>query len=210
MNKKLLLLATALLLFTTLAITVKLSLTDPINAQAAVIIVAHRTPAQITCAKIISAIGEWYTYIPIALILLALPKTRIKSGIPAAVTLATSAALNQIIKRLLAIPRPALEHLSHANGYGFPSGHVMNGTAYGLILLYLLYKSNAPRVVKLSFTALGIAFILSLSCARITLSVHSLTDVIGGYLMGIAVFTAGAMLADHTARRVHSTERKDK
>lgn len=68
----------------------------------------------------------------------------------------------------------------------FPSGHTeLVITFYGL-LLYLYYPQLTSRRLKLVFVASVILLVLLTGFSRLVLAVHYLTDVLGGYGMGIA------------------------
>ena len=64
----------------------------------------------------------------ISLLLLVLPFTRRHYGYPASIAVFSSFILNTATKAIYARPRPSLQHLVHASGYSFPSGHAMNNS----------------------------------------------------------------------------------
>jgi len=146
---------------------------------------ALRTPTLTLALKIITTLGEWYVYAAIALLLLALPKTRWKYGLPATLALGLSAVLNALLKYCFAIPRPIGHHLITETGFGFPSGHAMIGTAF-IGLCALLFARYASRMIdKLVFFVLAIAFILAVGFSRVYLGVHNPSDIFAGYMMGV-------------------------
>jgi undecaprenyl-diphosphatase len=89
----------------------------------------------------ISHMGEWYVYGSITILLLLIPKTRKKWGIPVALTISGSAVLNQVLKHFFAIPRPDINRLVAVSGYGYPSGHAMNAMAFVGICLFLFLRA---------------------------------------------------------------------
>lgn len=93
---------------------------------------------------------------------------------------------NTALKFIFNRPRPAGEHLVSAGGTSFPSGHSMGSMLlYGtLIILLPKFIKNKPLCLSLQIL-LGL-LILSVGTSRIYLGVHYPTDVIGGFLMGIA------------------------
>lgn len=87
-------------------------------------------------------------------------------------------------------PRPPREHwLAPASGYAFPSGHTTTATiGYGLMaaLLALLTTSRRRRAALL-FAAIVVA--LGIGLSRVYLGVHWLSDVIGGWSLGVLWIT---------------------
>ncbi len=142
----------------------------------------------------VSSLGTWFVYVPAAIVLLALPQTRQAVGMPAAAALTLSAGLNVLLKLAYAVGRPGIDPLVVETGYGFPSGHAMNGLAFvGLTcFLYHRYGVNARR--KRGLLALGLAFVLMLGVSRVYLGVHSPSDVLGGFLAGGAVLSLALAL----------------
>ena len=83
-------------------------------------------------------------------------------------------------------PRPVVEEpLAHAFGKSFPSGHAMSSTVtYGaLVLVFLPMIPRAWRWVVVAVTSL---LVLAIGASRLLLGVHFVSDVIGGYALGLA------------------------
>ena len=147
--------------------------------------------------KIITNAGEWFVYVPLALIMVAVPKLRLKYGIPALTTLTISAGLNNILKLCFAVPRPDTHRLIAETGYGFPSGHAMNGAAFiGIcVLLFLRYSvSKAHKLIILLSAAL---FMAAVGFSRVYLGVHNPTDIIAGYAMGLFLCQCAAFMCEN-------------
>ncbi|MCL2164809.1 MAG: phosphatase PAP2 family protein [Oscillospiraceae bacterium] len=159
---------------------------DAINISLTDSIFLIRNPALTLILKVTSEISKWFVYVPIALFLTAVPKLRWKYGIPSAVTLAISASLNTILKLCIAIPRPDTHRLIAETGFGFPSGHAMNGTAFiGICTFLFIQHSTKKRSQKITAAVSAIVFILAVGFSRVYLGVHNPTDVISGYAMGL-------------------------
>jgi undecaprenyl-diphosphatase len=76
--------------------------------------------------------------------------------------------------------------------YGFPSGHAMAGTAvYGTVAVVLARQRPRWRGV-LSVAGPTLAFLLGFS--RVYLGVHWPSDVVAGWLMGLAVLMASLVI----------------
>jgi undecaprenyl-diphosphatase len=96
------------------------------------------------------------------------------------------AAVDNIVKALVARPRPDLVHpLAHARGMSFPSGHAMAAAiAYGSLLVAVWpLVSRGWRVVLVIAYSIVVALIAT---SRLTLGVHFLSDVLGGVVLGLA------------------------
>jgi undecaprenyl-diphosphatase len=87
-------------------------------------------------------------------------------------------------------PRPQLDHpLAHAIGKSFPSGHAMSSIiTYGVLLLVFLPVLS--RVLRIVVTALAVALVVAIGVSRLMLGVHFVSDVIGGWVLGLAWLTA--------------------
>lgn len=99
--------------------------------------------------------------------------------------------VDTLVKLAVDRPRPIVDHpVSTALGKSFPSGHAMSATVtYGAIVLLLLPVIAA----RWRRPALGgaVLLVLAIGTSRLFLGVHFLTDVIGGYILGLA-WLAGA------------------
>lgn len=126
--------------------------------------------------------------IPIICVLLLLfSKTRKSIGVPISISVVISLVVNLFFKRLFGRERPNILQLVEETTYSFPSGHSMvNATICTmLIMLAIRYIKN----VKLKIiTIIGcILYPVLIGYTRIYLGVHYFGDIIGGFLLGIAV-----------------------
>jgi undecaprenyl-diphosphatase len=100
---------------------------------------------------------------------------------------------NEWLKLHFERERPPLEsHLVSVTSYSFPSGHSMKSLAfYGILCWYLLqspiFQTKQRKLGVLLFFSVLILFI---GISRIYLRVHFPTDVIGGFLAGVAWLSA--------------------
>lgn len=125
-------------------------------------------------------------WIAVCIVLLLLPRTR-KCGIAMAISMLLTMILgNEIIKKVVARPRPCVVDRSvtllipFPGQYSFPSGHTSNSFSAAVSIL-LFYR-------KPGIAALIVAGIIAFS--RMYLFVHYPTDILGGILLG----TLNAML----------------
>lgn len=119
-------------------------------------------------------------WIAVCLVLLLVPRTR-KCGIVMAVSmLLTMIVGNEIIKKVVARPRPcAVDRgvtllIPFPSQYSFPSGHTSNSFS-AAVSIFLFYRK--PGII-----ALVVAGIIAFS--RMYLFVHYPTDILGGILLG--------------------------
>lgn len=90
------------------------------------------------------------------------------------------------VKALVDRARPAVEAvLQEPSGASFPSGHTLGATVtYGMLLLVFLpvvQRRHHGRAVAAAVTVIGVV-----GLTRIALGVHFPTDVLGGWLLGVA------------------------
>jgi undecaprenyl-diphosphatase len=112
------------------------------------------------------------------------------------------ALLNTALKALFARPRPTVvPHLAEAYAPSFPSGHAMVSAIVYLTLGALLAQLTESR--RLKAYVLGVALLLSflVGLTRVFLGVHYLTDVLGGWMAGLAWALLTALLVRAMKRR---------
>lgn len=98
------------------------------------------------------------------------------------------------VKALFEISRP-LDKITNATGWSFPSGHTTLATIAFLLTIYFckdLIKKDTHRKIFVEFFALIIALI---AVSRIYLGAHFLSDVIGGFFLGLAIVLISVIFA---------------
>ena len=165
-------------------------------------IVGFITPFLTSVASLIGSLTHWYTYAPIVLLLLILPATRKKVGFPLALTLSISAILGPIIlKNVFAIERPSVNQLIEPGGFGYPSGHSMNALVFFGMCAVLVLRYSKKRALRVGFTIFAVISILLVGLSRVYLGVHTVTDVLGGYLAGAVVLSAALLIEKRLKQR---------
>ena len=150
-----------------------------------------RTPGLVEIAYFFNTIGGGWiaTFaVPLAIAAALLIARRWRSAIFALLAFILSAALVQAIKHLFGRSRP--EDMLVLSDYGsFPSGHTANAATIAAVAVLLF-----PRVWTLILAAL---WVLAMAFSRTLLSVHWMSDTIGGALVGIAasLLLAAVMLS---------------
>ncbi|MCI1186999.1 phosphatase PAP2 family protein [Hymenobacter sp. DH14] len=102
-----------------------------------------------------------------------------------------SMVLTQLIKPLVARPRPALwASIRPEHTLSFPSGHAMDTAAIATALVFLVWGRRGYRWVGL----LAVLFSLAVGWARLYLGVHNPSDVLAGWAAA-AAWVAAVQLA---------------
>lgn len=107
-----------------------------------------------------------------------------------AVTALGGGLLDTVVKEVVDRARPSLvDPVASARGKSFPSGHAMSSTfVYGaLLLVFLPVIGRRYRPVVIGGAVLLVA---GIGFSRLALGVHYITDVLGGYVLGLAWLAA--------------------
>lgn len=124
---------------------------------------------------------------------------------------AGAAALVWLAKLAIDRPRPAWPHvpaLTAATGPSFPSGHALLSLVVAGLCWMLLRRGDGTgrprtrRPAASGVAAVAVAALLAaIGCSRVYLGVHYPTDVLGGWLGGLALLAAFAGLRQRYERR---------
>ena len=113
-----------------------------------------------------------------------------KLAIFLAVTCLGGGLVDTIVKVVVGRPRPVVEQpIVEAFGNSFPSGHSMASVVcYGaLLLVFMPLMSNRVRNLAIGAYAL---LVIAIGFSRLMLGVHFISDVLGGYVLGVAWLAA--------------------
>lgn len=115
------------------------------------------------------------------------------------VTTAGGGLVDTIVKVLVDRPRPLVDHaIATAHGKSFPSGHAMSSTVvYGALLVVFL--PAVYRRYRRTLVAVVVVIVAAVGSSRLLLGVHFVSDVIGGYVLGLA-WLAGSVAVFETWR----------
>jgi len=125
----------------------------------------------------------------------------VREAIIVIVVLALITAGSELVKQLVARPRPP----GFANGelgvvYSYPSGHVLESVAIYGIIAVLVWRSSLPRWFRLIVPLVFSVIIGLIAIARVAVGAHYPSDVLGGFLAGIG-FLALFVIATELLRR---------
>jgi undecaprenyl-diphosphatase len=109
-------------------------------------------------------------------------------------TLVVGGVLGALLKLLVGRHRPdLLDPVARAAGFSFPSGHALNATlACGVFLLVLLPFVRERPGLRIALWTVAIVIPVLTGLSRIGLGVHWTSDVVAGWLLGVAVVAATA------------------
>jgi undecaprenyl-diphosphatase len=133
-------------------------------------------------------IGNWYlmAVIFLALLILLFAFDKKKSAYFLSVSMAAGLALSHILKIIVQRARPEFSIISES-GYSFPSQHATMSAILFLVILYSFKEDINDKKMKGLFIFVCIFMFLVIGFSRVYLGVHFLSDVIGGWALGILV-----------------------
>ena len=152
-------------------------------------LVAIGHPAWVRAMELVSNVGSptvTRSLIGVLAVLLWVRRAR-RLAIWAAVTMAGGALIDTVLKSAVGRARPHFANpVAVAPGGSFPSGHAFTATlAAGVVLLWVLpLLSSRGRTVA---WVLAVAVALAVGVSRVALGVHWVSDVVGGWLLGVAL-----------------------
>jgi membrane-associated phospholipid phosphatase len=152
------------------------------------------SPSTVKALQTISTAGGRGFLIPLVtiVIVLLLIRRRPRLAIYLAVTGLGAMLLDPSLKTLVGRIRPVVDApVAHAPGNSFPSGHALGSMiTYGMLtLVFLSLARGRWRWLLVGLAALVVA---AIGFSRIALGVHFLSDVLAGWLLGIAWISATA------------------
>jgi membrane protein DedA with SNARE-associated domain/membrane-associated phospholipid phosphatase len=158
----------------------------------------HRDPLLTDVMRAITIFGG--TVFTASALSIAVLISYIRSGslkLPAFLTFALigDVGLSPVMKLVVGRPRPDFSELIDVGFHAFPSGHATSAAVICASLAFVLTRHQSWRVAVWIWTAAGmVAFLIGFS--RLYLGVHWPTDVLAGWLLGLAWVAAGAVLTD--------------
>jgi membrane-associated phospholipid phosphatase len=154
--------------------------------------VAVSHPGFVTTMRTLSTIGTGWTWTAILAIVTGwLVVRRLgRLALFVVVTAVSSSLINIAVKAAVTRARPvSVDPVAVATGFSFPSGHAQSAVVgYGLLaIVFLPLMGRVAR--RMGVIAAGL-MVLSIGFSRIALGVHYITDVLAGYILGLAWLAA--------------------
>lgn len=144
----------------------------------------HMVVAVIKAVTWLGSDGVLWTVISACALLLAIRRRWRLAGY-LLVTGAGALTLDPILKSLVGRLRPVVAYqIAHGGGNSFPSGHSLGSiVCYGAVLLVFL-PGVRPRW-RAAVTTLVVALVVCIGISRLLLGVHYISDVLGGWALGV-------------------------
>jgi membrane-associated phospholipid phosphatase len=160
-----------------------------------------------TLLSAVTRLGDTQVLVTVTVpaVLALLLRRRVAHAALTAAALAGGEALNWALKAAFERPRPSFsDPLATAAGFSFPSGHAMiSMTVYGA-LAFVTAASVRSRRAQLLVLISATLLISAVDFSRIYLGVHYASDVLAGYIAGLAWLALCALTLLGTARRRRS------
>lgn len=146
------------------------------------------SPGAVRVLNLVTDLGSppWLWLVMTVAVLWLLRVGRTRLAVFLAVTALVGSLISTGVKIAVDRPRPFLpEPVASARGKSFPSGHAMSSTVcYGALLLaFLPAVARRWRPWLVAGTA---GLVVAIGFTRLALGVHYLSDVLGGFVLGLA------------------------
>ena len=127
---------------------------------------------------------------------------KVLDSLAALVFLALVQALRYGLAEAIGRHRPPLaDRAIGVTGLAFPSGHTTNSAVIAGLFVFAALLSVYGRLLRTLVIAVAVAWAIAVGLSRIYLGVHWVTDVIGGWLLALALVSAawitGRRVSDH-------------
>ncbi|HEV2760305.1 MAG TPA: phosphatase PAP2 family protein [Acidimicrobiales bacterium] len=144
--------------------------------------------------KILTFFGSpvWFYVIVIPAIYWVWRRGHVRLAVFLVVTTLGGGLLDTIVKEAVGRARPSLvDPVATAHGKSFPSGHAMSSTVvYGaLLMVFLPVIGRRYRPFVLGG---AVVLVTAIGFTRLALGVHYISDVLGGFVLGLAWLAASA------------------
>jgi membrane protein DedA with SNARE-associated domain/membrane-associated phospholipid phosphatase len=169
----------------------------------------HRDPGLTTASELMSLLGgtALLTTLTMAVAVLVWWRTRRPRDLMVpALAAAGSWVLVEAIKIAVSRPPPPVaDMLAETPGFAFPSGQATRSAACLLTVAFVASGALKSWRSKVAVATAAVSLSVLIGLARLTLSVHWLTDVLGGWALGILWFTVVVVVTEVAA----SLQRRD-
>jgi membrane-associated phospholipid phosphatase len=157
--------------------------------------VVEDSPGLVLTLEVISFIGSppWFYLLLGGSAIYLWFKKRRRLSVFIVVTGLMGGVVDTAVKVWVDRPRPHIEDpVATAPENAFPSGHTMMSTiGYGVLLL--VFIPLVPRRLRAPVAIGALLLVCGIGLARLMLGVHFISDVIGGFLLGLAWLMASVI-----------------
>jgi undecaprenyl-diphosphatase len=159
-------------------------------------------PALVSVVKAVTFLGSdgvLWTIIGVSAVFLAF-RRRWRLALYLLVAGVGALVMDPILKDLVGRLRPVVAHpIAHGGGNSFPSGHSLGSiVCYGAV--FLVFLPAARGRWRTVFTVAIVTLVALIGISRILLGVHYLSDVLGGWTLGITWLGLTAFAFELTRR----------
>lgn len=145
-------------------------------------------PGFVTAMRAISDSGSalaWQIVVVVAAVML-LWRRRVRLGLFVIVTNAGSSLVNGFVKTAVDRGRPVVNHpFLHEPGQSFPSGHAQ-AAMVGYAVLVVVGRQYLDRQWRRVAVGVLVVMVAAIGFSRVALAAHFVSDVLAGYLLGLA------------------------
>jgi undecaprenyl-diphosphatase len=168
----------------------------PGDAQAIDVVDSLRRGGLTDLAKVITALGSTAVLVPLTAIAAGVLAWRRRWTEVAVLLVAVAILLIAVpvTKEIVDRPRPA-GGLVEAGGASYPSGHAAHSVFYAWLALTIAIRVRPGWRYGSALIASGIALTVLVGLSRVYLGVHYLSDVSGGWGLGVSAFAICAIVA---------------
>jgi membrane protein DedA with SNARE-associated domain/membrane-associated phospholipid phosphatase len=175
-----------------------------LDRRAADVVDPLHTSLGVSAAKVVTALGSGWAVqaVVIACAMWLFLRRRVSEGVALVGGTVLVVVANNIAKAAIDRPRPSGSLVS-AHGSSYPSGHAAYAIAW--IAIALALARVAPGfAARLGIVALALVVGAAIGLSRVYLDAHWLTDVIGGWALGLACYGFVGLLVLLASRLRHN------
>lgn len=155
--------------------------------------------------NIVTNIGNEITIaiITIAIVLFLIYKKEYVKNKMFVLAMALGGVGMEILKYIIKRPRPITMTIPET-GYSFPSGHATVSMVLFGMLIVMFKDKIKNKTNRIFFISINVLLILAIGFSRLYFNVHYLTDVLGGYTLGLIAI----LLSEYLTKKLKFMKKK--
>lgn len=134
-----------------------------------------------------SLIGDPAPVFVFCLLLVVFRRSRKTIAFPVCAAMIASSIAYDVLKVIFSSDRSDIIKLLTETNYGFPAGHALNSAALYTMLIFLTFRYLKKPAFKIMLSFLFVFLMIAIGLSRIYLGIHKPVDVLGGWMIGIAI-----------------------